>query len=136
MAITQEFKEFCEYMGIEAEAAYDKMKREMIGEVKFEELPVSVVLRDIQQMRAVGPSINAMLVEDMIAHPMFSYSDLANRFHLCKMTVWRILKKESGNKPWLKALILYKSSAMEGKGGVVGEGKGGKKNKVGSSVRG
>lgn len=128
MAMTQDFKEFCEYMGLDPEAAYDKMKREMIGEVKFEELPVSVVLRDIQKMRADGPSVNAMIVEDFIANPTASYGFIASRFHICKMAIWRILKKESKDKPWLKSLILYKSSMMEGKGGGCRGGKGRKKN--------
>lgn len=136
MAITQEFKEFCEHMGFDAESAVEKMKVEIAGQIRFEDLPVSVVLRDLQQMRKVGPSVNAMIVEDFIANPTASYGFIASRFHICKMAIWRILKKESKDKPWLKSLILYKSSMLEGKGGVVGEGKGGRKKAAGPSARG
>ncbi len=136
MAITQDFREFCEHMGIDPDSAVEKMKTELVGQIKFEELPVSVVLRDLRQMRKDGPSINAMIVEEIISNPTASYGEVATRFHICKMAIWRILNREGANKPWLKSLLRYKSSGMEGKGGVVGEEKGGRKKVMGPSIRG
>ena len=93
----------------ETGAIYQQIKRNVLKEIRFRELALTFIIRDLRDIRANRPR-HLAVIEEFVVRNDLSYAQIAEVFGISKQRVFAIVSNESVRFPWLKSLMEIKAA--------------------------
>nr|DAK83991.1 MAG TPA: MarR family [Caudoviricetes sp.] len=100
----KEFEELAKLLGAEEEELYQEMRRGVMDEIAFREMAVTVIMRDLIEIRHQSPR-HADIIEYAVASPFCSYEELARIGGVSKQAIFSQMRKYARSYPWIAGLI-------------------------------
>ena len=104
----RDFEELAQLLGAEEEAIYQEMRRKVMHEIAFQEMAVTVIMRDLIEIRHRSPR-HADIIEYAVASPFCSYEELAQIGGVSKQAIFYQMRKYARSYPWIAGLIRIRS---------------------------
>lgn len=100
----KDYEELARLLGTEEEELYREMRRGVMDEIAFREMAVTVIVRDLIEIRHQSPC-HADIIEYAVASPFCSYEELARVGGVSKQAVFSQMRKYARSYPWVAGLI-------------------------------
>lgn len=104
----QDFEELAQLLGTEEETIYQEMRQKVMQEIAFQEMAVTVIMRDLIEIRRRSPR-HADIIEYAVASPFCSYEELAHIGGVSKQAIFSQMRKYARSYPWIAGLIRIRS---------------------------
>ena len=104
----KDFEELARLLGAEEEELYREMRRGVMDEIAFREMAVTVIMRDLIEIRHQSPN-HADIIEYAVASPFCSYEELARIGGVSKQAIFSQMRKYARSYPWIAGLIQIRS---------------------------
>lgn len=100
----KDYEELARLLGTEEEELYREMRRGVMDEIAFREMAVTVIMRDLIEIRQQSPH-HADVIEYAVASPFCSYEELARVGGVSKQAIFSQMRKYARSYPWIAGLI-------------------------------
>lgn len=104
----KDYEELARLLGTEEEELYREMRRGVMDEIAFREMAVTVIMRDLIEIRHQSPN-HADIIEYAVASPFCSYEELARIGGVSKQAIFSQMRKYARSYPWIAGLIQIRS---------------------------
>lgn len=103
-----ELEELAAVTGHEIEELYQAVRDDVMQEIAFQEMAVTVIMRDLIEIRRRSPR-HADIIEYAVASPFCSYEELAHIGGVSKQAIFSQMRKYARSYPWIAGLIRIRS---------------------------
>lgn len=103
-----ELEELAAMTGHEIEELYQAVRAEVMQEIAFQEMAVTVIMRDLIEIRRRSPR-HADIIEYAVASPFCSYEELAQKGGVSKQAIFSQMRKYARSYPWIAGLVRIRS---------------------------
>lgn len=103
-----ELEELAAMTGHEIEELYQAVRAEVMQEIAFQEMAVTVIMRDLIEIRRRSPR-HADIIEYAVASPFCSYEELAHIGGVSKQAIYSTLDRMGNRYSWIMGLASIKA---------------------------
>lgn len=101
-----QLQELCK-KGISDYELYQQIRNYIYHQIKINELAVTIIVDDLQELREKNPKI-ADIISYVIIHNTDSYQQIAEQFGCSKQYIYQLIQKYANDYVWLDNLLIIK----------------------------